>query len=157
MNKRRQRFIFVPTNSLSLFLRFSLIEMMHSQDANMIIGQLLDACIKIHSALGPGLFESVYEEVLTCELLKRSFTVQRQKAIPLLYDGIRFEDGFRADLLINRLVIVEIKSVEHLAPVHFKQLHTYLKLSGIKNGVLVNFNVNLVKEGFFRRFNNLVS
>lgn len=83
--------------------------MMHSPDANMIIGQLLDTCIKIHYALGPGLFESVYEEVLTYELLKRSFIVQRQKAIPLVYDGIRFEDGFRADLLINGSVIVEIK------------------------------------------------
>lgn len=129
---------------------------MSPEEANTTIGQILDACIKIHSELGPGLFESVYEEVLMYELLKRSFTVQKQKPIPLIYDGIKFEDGFRADLLVNGKVIIEVKSVEQLAPVHFKQLHTYLKLSGIKNGVLVNFNVNLIKDGFYRRFNNLV-
>lgn len=129
---------------------------MSPEEANTTIGQILDACIKIHSELGPGLFESVYEEVLIYELLKRSFTVQKQKPIPLIYDGVKFEDGFRADLLVNGKVIIEVKSVEQLAPVHFKQLHTYLKLSGIKNGVLVNFNVNLIKDGFYRRFNNLV-
>lgn len=129
---------------------------MSPQEANTTIGQILDACIKIHCELGPGLFESVYEEVLMYELLKRSFTVQKQKPIPLIYDGVKFEDGFRADLLVNGKVIIEVKSVEQLAPVHFKQLHTYLKLSGIKNGVLVNFNVNLIKDGFYRRFNNLV-
>lgn len=129
---------------------------MSPEEANTTIGKILDACIKIHSELGPGLFESVYEEVLMYELLKRSFTVQKQKPIPLIYDGIKFEDGFRADLLVNGKVIIEVKSVEQLAPVHFKQLHTYLKLSGIKNGVLVNFNVNLIKDGFYRRFNNLV-
>lgn len=73
-----------------------------------------------------------------------------------MYNGIRFEDGFRADVMINKVVIIDIKLVEHIAPVHCKQLHTYLKLSGIKNGVLVNFNANLLKDGFFRRFNNLV-
>lgn len=128
---------------------------MYVEDSNTIIGQILDACIKVHSELGPGLFESVYEEVLMYELIKRSYTVQKQKPIPLIYDGIKFEDGFRADLLVNGMVIIEVKSVEQIAPVHFKQLHTYLKLAGIKNGVLVNFNVNLLKEGFYRRFNNL--
>lgn len=129
---------------------------MSPEEANTTIGQIFDACIKIHRELGPGLFESVYEEVLMYELLKRSFTVQKQKPIPLIYDGVKFEDGFRADLLVNDKVIIEGKSVEQLAPVYFKQLHTYLKLSGIKNGVLVNFNVNLIKDGFYRRFNNLV-
>lgn len=129
---------------------------MSAEEANTTIGLILDACIKIHRELGPGLFESVYEEVLMYELLKRSFTVQKQKPIPLIYDGIKFENGFRADLLVNGKVIIEVKSVDQLAPVHFKQLHTYLKLSGIKNGVLVNFNVNLIKDGFYRRFNNLV-
>jgi GxxExxY protein len=129
---------------------------MSPEEANTTIGLILDACIKIHRELGPGLFESVYEEVLMYELLKRSFTVQKQKPIPLIYDGIKFENGFRADLLVNGKVIIEVKSVDQLAPVHFKQLHTYLKLSGIKNGVLVNFNVNLIKDGFYRRFNNLV-
>ncbi len=106
--------------------------------------------------MGPGLFESVYEDVLIYELAKRSFSVQKQKGIPVVYDNIKFEDGFRADLLVENKVIVEIKSVENLAPIHFKQLHTYLKLSGIQDGVLVNFNVNLLKQGFHRRFNNFL-
>jgi GxxExxY protein len=128
--------------------------MIHPQDANNIIGSILDACIKIHNELGPGLFESVYEEVLLYELIKRSVHVERQKAIPVIYDGLKFNDGFRADLFVEGKVIIEIKSVDQLAPVHFKQIHTYLKLSGIKNGILVNFNVNLLKDGFYRRFNN---
>jgi GxxExxY protein len=127
---------------------------MHLKDANTIIGVILDACIKIHTELGPGLFESVYEDVLMYELIKRSLSVQKQKAIPVIYDGVKFNDGYRADLLVEGIVIIEIKSIEQLAPVHFKQIHTYLKLSGIKNGVLVNFNVNLLKDGFHRRFNN---
>lgn len=125
-----------------------------SKNVNNITGQILDACIKIHNELGPGLFESVYEEVLMYELIKRELTVQKQKAIPVIYDGIKFEDGFRADLIIDRVVIIEIKSVDQLSPVHFKQLHTYLKLSNIKDGVLINFNVNLLKDGFHRVFNN---
>lgn len=128
---------------------------MAPKDINIITGQILDACIKVHSELGPGLFESLYEEVLLYELKKRLLSVQKQKAIPVIYDGIKFADGFRADLVVEGVVIIEIKSVEQVAPVHFKQLHTYLKLSGIKNGVLINFNVNLLKEGFYRRFNNL--
>src|SRR5476651_2594080 len=112
---------------------------MPTKDANIIIAAVLDACIKVHTELGPGLFESVYEGALTYELLKRSFEVQKQKAIPVIYDGIKFVDGS---------VIIEIKSVDQLAPVHFKQLHTYLRFSGLRNGVLVNFNVNLLKDGF---------
>ncbi len=129
---------------------------MVQKDVNYLIGQILDASIKIHTELGPGLFESVYEEVLMYELCKRSLLVQRQLGIPVFYDGIKFKDGFRADLMIESKVIVEIKSVDILSLVHFKQLHTYLKLSGTKNGILINFNVNLLKEGFYRRFNNFV-
>jgi GxxExxY protein len=127
---------------------------MYTQDANAIIGLILDSSIKIHSELGPGLFESVYEEVLMYELTKRALAVQKQRTIPVVYDSIKFGAGFRADLFVENLVIIEIKSVEQLAPVHFKQIHTYLKLSGVKNGVLINFNVNLLKDGFYRRFNN---
>jgi len=94
--------------------------MIPSKDVNIIIGIILDACIKIHSELGPGLFESVYEEVLMYELIKRSLSVQRQKAIPVIYDGIKFKDGFRADLFVEGTVIIEIKSIEMLAPLHFK-------------------------------------
>ena len=128
---------------------------MAQKDANIIIAQILDACLKVHCELGPGLFESLYEEVLLYELNKRLLSVQKQKAIPVIYDGVKFEDGFRTDLFVEGVVIIEIKSVERVAPVHFKQLHTYLKLSGVRNWVLVNFNVNLLKEGFYRRFNNL--
>lgn len=127
---------------------------MVQKDPNIIIGLILEASIKIHQELGPGLYESVYEQVLMYELIKKSLSVQKQKAIPLIYDGIKFEDGFRADLFIEEKVIIEIKSIEQLAPLHFKQLHTYLKLSGVRNGLLINFNVNLLKDGFYRRFNN---
>ncbi|MES2371992.1 MAG: GxxExxY protein [Bacteroidota bacterium] len=123
-------------------------------NVNAITGNILDACLKIHNELGPGLFESVYEQVLFYELNKRSLLVQKQKPIPVIYDSIKFEDGFRADLIVNGLVIVEIKSVDLLSPVHYKQLRTYLKLSNIKDGILVNFNVNLLKDGFHRIFNN---
>ena len=124
------------------------------KNVNVITGLILDACIKIHKELGPGLFESVYENVLRYELNQRSLFVETQKAIPVIYDDIKFEDGFRADMVVNNLVIVEIKSVDLLAPLHYKQIHTYLKLSKIKDGVLVNFNVNLLIEGFHRIFNN---
>jgi len=124
------------------------------KNVNSITGLILDACIKIHNELGPGLFESVYENVLCYESHKRSLFVQTQKAIPVVYDGIKFEDGFRADMIVNNLVIVEIKSIDLLGPLHYKQIHTYLKLSNIKDGLLINFNVNLLKEGFHRIFNN---
>lgn len=125
-------------------------------DVNVITGDILDSCIKIHTRLGPGLFESVYEELLVYELKKKNREVVRQKAIPVVYDSVKFTDGFRADIIVNNLVIIEIKSIEHLSPVHFKQIHTYLKLAELANGVLVNFNVNLLKDGFFRVFNNHV-
>ena len=89
------------------------------------------------------------------ELVKRSLSVQKQKAIPVIYDGIQLVDGFRTDLFVEGMVIIEIKSIGMPAPVHFKQIHRYRKLSGVRNGVLVNFNVNLLKDGFYRRFNNL--
>ena len=126
------------------------------REINIITGIILDTCIKIHNELGPGLFESVYEDVLMYELIKRDLSVQKQRGIPVVYDNIRFDDGFRAELIIEGVVIVEIKSVEQLSPVHFKQIHTYLKLSNIKNGLLVNFNVNFLKDGFHRVFNNHV-
>ena len=124
------------------------------KNVNIITGLILDVSIKIHNELGPGLFESVYENVLCYESHKRSLFVQTQKAIPVVYDGIKFEDGFRADMIVNNLVIVEIKSIDLLGPLHYKQIHTYLKLSNIKDGLLINFNVNLLKEGFHRIFNN---
>ena len=125
-------------------------------EINKITGIVLDAFIRVHSTLGPGLFESVYEEVGAYELNKSGLYVERQKATPVVYDNIKFDDGFRADLIVERKLIIEIKSVEALAPVHFKQVMTYLKLMNIKDGILVNFNVDLLKDRFHRVFNNHV-
>ncbi len=121
---------------------------------NDITGELIDVFIKVHSKLGPGLLESVYEEVICYELNKRNLKYTRQKGIEVMYDDVKMDIGFRADLIIENKVIVEIKSVELLAPVHHKQLLTYLKLTGNKVGLLVNFNVNLVKDGIVRIVNN---
>lgn len=121
---------------------------------NQITGDILNACIKIHTKLGPGLLESVYENILRYELEKLGYTVEQQKPIPVIYDDIKFEDGFRADLVVQGMVIIELKSVEALEKIHFKRTYTYLKLSNIHDGILVNFNVNLIKDGFHRLFNN---
>ena len=125
-----------------------------SAEVNNITGIILDSCIKIHTVLGPGLFESVYETLLSYELNKRGLNVVCQKGIPVVYDDIKFNDGFRADLIVENKVIIEVKSVDILSPVHFKQLHTYLKLSNVRDGVLINFNVDLMKNGYHRIFNN---
>jgi len=107
---------------------------------NELTGLIIECSIGIHKKLGPGLFESVYEEILHYELQKREIHVQRQVDIPVFYDGLKMDIGFRADLIVEKEVIVEIKSVEFLQPVHFKQLTTYLKLSGHSVGILINFN-----------------
>jgi GxxExxY protein len=122
---------------------------------NEITGQIVDAAIKVHRTLGPGLLESVYEIVLAYELVKRGFTVARQQAIPIVYETMTFDDAFRADLIVNNLVIVELKSIEAIAPVHKKQLLTYLRLSGRHVGLLINFNVELLKDGLTRIVENL--
>jgi GxxExxY protein len=128
---------------------------MEVTDPNTIIREILDSCIAIHTELGPGLFESVYESALTFSLMQKQFFIEVQKGIPVIFQGLKMDHGFRADLVVEGRIIVEIKSVEQLTPVHFKQIHTYLKLSGLKHGILVNFNVDLLKNGFYRRFNNL--
>jgi len=125
-------------------------------ETNEITGLILDTFIKIHSVLGPGLFESVYEEIGAYELNKKGLYVERQKAIPVIYDNLKFEDGFRADLVVEKKIIVEIKSIEALSPVHYKLVMTYLNLMNLKDGILVNFNVDLLKDGFHRVFNNHV-
>ncbi len=121
---------------------------------NEITEALIDIFIKIHSRLGPGLLESIYEEVICYELKKRNLNFKRQEGIEVFYDGNKMDIGFRADIIVEDKVIVEIKSVEALAPVHHKQLLTYLKLTDKKVGLLVNFNVNLVKDGIVRIVNN---
>jgi GxxExxY protein len=121
---------------------------------NAITGNIIDAAIKVHKVLGPGLFESVYEEVLAYELIKRSMLVERQVAIPVQYEEVKMDVGFRADLLVEKEIIVEIKSIESIRPVHKKQVITYLRLTNHKIGLLINFNEELLKNGITRLFNN---
>ena len=123
-------------------------------EINDITGQIIDASIKVHTSLGPGLFESVYEEVLNYELTKRGILSERQVPIPVYYDSLKMEVGFRADILVEKKVIVELKSVEIVLPVFKKKLLTYLKLSNLQIGLLINFNEELLKKGITRLFNN---
>ena len=123
-------------------------------EVNDITGQIIQACIKIHNHLGPGLFESIYEEVLCYELIKRDLIIQRQAPVPVFYDNLKMEIGFRADVIVENQVIVEIKSLETLAPVHKKQVLTYLRLTNTRIGLLINFNEELLKNGITRLFNN---
>ena len=122
---------------------------------NEISKIIVDVAFKIHVKLGPGLLESVYEAVLAYELESRGLTVVRQQAIPVVYEAVRLDLGFRADLIVNNKVIIEVKSIEAVAPVHAKQLRTYLRLTDLKLGMLINFNVNLIKDGITRVVNNL--
>lgn len=122
---------------------------------NEIAKIVFDISLEMHRQYGPGLFESVYEEILFYELVQRGIVVERQKAIPVFHKEIKMEIGFRADLMIEKKVIIEIKSVEELAKVYYKQVITYLKLTDCKLGLLINFNVDLLKGGFHRVVNRL--
>lgn len=122
---------------------------------NEIAKLVVDVCFKIHYRYGPGLFESVYEEIFCYEWQKTKIPFTRQQAIPLVHEEIKLEAGFRADLIIDNKVIVELKSIEVLAPVHYKQVQTYLKLTNLRLGLLINFNVSLIKDGIHRIVNNL--
>ena len=122
---------------------------------NEIATQIVDAAYKIHTTLGPGLLESVYEAVMAEELTKRGLRAVRQQAIPVVYENVHLEVGFRADLIVEGKVIVEMKSVENLAPVHKKQLLTYLRLADKRLGLLINFDTELIKDGIARVVNNL--
>jgi GxxExxY protein len=122
---------------------------------NVLAKEIVDAAYRIHVGLGPGLFESVYEEVLATDLQKRGLCFARQQPIPFVYDGTLFEMGFRADLVVEGKVIVEIKSIVAIAPVHTKQLLTYLKLADKRLGLLINFNVALIRDGITRIVNGL--
>lgn len=114
----------------------------------------MDAAFAVHSALGPGLLESVYEQCLAAELELRNIPFQRQIAMPVLYRGMRLEAGFRIDLLVGGLIVVEVKATETTLPIHEAQLVTYLKLSGYRLGLLINFNVKLIKDGIRRRIHS---
>ena len=122
---------------------------------NEISKIIVDVAYKVHSKLGPGLLESVYEEILYFEFLKLGLKVQRQTVFPVICDNFKMELGFRADLIVENKVIIELKSVENIVPVHPKQLLTYLKITGLKLGLLINFNEALIKDGITRIVNNL--
>ncbi|MEL6441454.1 MAG: GxxExxY protein [Cyanobacteria bacterium J06621_8] len=122
---------------------------------NEISKEIVDAAYKIHTSLGAGLLESVYEAVMAYELGKRGLKFERQKPIPVVYEGRHLGEGFRADFIVENLVIIELKSVESIAPVHKKQLLTYLRLTNKNLGLLINFNTDLIKNGITRIVNNL--
>ncbi len=122
---------------------------------NEIAKIVVNICFKIHTQYGPGLFESVYEEIFCYELAKTGLFFTRQQPIPLIHEEIKMEIGFRADVIVEKKVIVELKSIELLAPLNFKQVRTYLTLTGCKLGLLVNFNVELIKDGIHRIVNKL--
>ena len=122
---------------------------------NEIATLAVDLCFKIHKQYGPGLFESIYEEIFCYEWRKNQIPFSKQKSIPLVHELMKMEVGFRADIIIDNKVIIELKSIEALAPIHHKQVQTYLRLSGCKLGLLINFNVPLIKDGIHRIVNKL--
>ena len=122
---------------------------------NEISRIIVDVAYKIHIKLGPGLLESVYEAIMCHELIKRGLKVERQKPIPVIWDEIYLDIGFRSDLVVEDKVIVELKSVETLSKVHSKQILTYLKITNTKLGLLINFNETLIRDGIYRIVNGL--
>ena len=125
---------------------------MHENELATII---VDCAFKVHTTLGPGLLETVYQAALAYELKKRGLIVALERGIPAVYEEVRLELGFRADIVVENRVIIECKSIEALAPVHGKILLTYLRLAGMRLGLLINFNVPLIKEGIRRVVNDL--
>lgn len=134
----------------------------HRQDAKVprkdlneieecLASSIVDAAIRVHATLGPGLLESAYETCLAHELEKRGHQVKRQVVLPIHYDTLTLDAGFRMDMVVDGLAVLELKSVEHLLPVHHAQMLTYLKLSGLRLGFLLNFNVSLMKDGISRK------
>ncbi len=119
-------------------------------ELNEITGDVLDASVKIHKMLGPGLLESVYERLLCIELEKRGHVVERQKQISFVYEGVLFENAFKVDIMVDGMVVVELKSTSQMHPVYPKQVRTYLVLTGLTVGLLVNFGMSTLKEGFVR-------
>lgn len=122
---------------------------------NDVAKQVVDVAFNIHQAYGPGLLESVYEAIMAYELKKRGLLVKRQQPIPVIHEDVRMGVGFRADLIVENKVVVEIKSIEAVSPVHKKQLLTYLRLTDKRLGLLINFNVELIKHGISRIVNRL--
>jgi GxxExxY protein len=123
------------------------------EERNKLSERIIGCAIKVHRALGPGLLESAYEACLAHELTKAGLSVKRQVAVPIVYDGIKLDAGYQLDLVVEDKIIIELKSVETLLPIHEAQLITYLKLTDIKLGLLINFNVALLKNGIKRKVN----
>jgi len=119
-------------------------------EINRITGEIVDAAFRLHNRIGPGLLESVYEALLCRSLERKGFRVERQKPVSFEYDGMRFDEVCRLDLLVEGVVVVELKSVEKIAPVHHKQILTYLRLMDLPIGLLLNFGAPLMKDGVFR-------
>ena len=128
-----------------------------SAEEDRLATVVVDACVKLHTSIGPGLLESVCERILVHELEHRGCYVEKQVSVPIIYGGLTFEEGFRADLIVGKCLIIELKSVEKLLPVHKKQLLTYLRLTGLHLGLLVNFGEELMKTGIHRIINNRMS
>lgn len=128
--------------------------MLHENEISQIV---FDSGLKIHRNLGPGLLESAYEECLFYELSKTGLLIEKQKAMPLVYENVRLDIGYRLDLMVERKVIIEVKSCESLNDVHLAQVLTYLKLSGCRLGLLINFNTKLFKNGYKRILNGDVA
>ena len=124
-------------------------------EINDITGNIVDSAIKVHKALGPGLLESAYEACLAHELRKRERKVLTQVGLPVIYDGVKLDVGYRLDMLVEDSVIVELKAVETILPIHEAQLLSYLKLSGLKVGLLINFHVPILTQGIKRMVNRL--
>jgi len=125
-----------------------------TQSFNELTERVIGACIEIHRALGPGLLESAYEECLCHELSIAGISFERQKPLPVHYKNVKLDCGYRLDLVVDQKIIVELKAVENLMPIHEAQLLTYLKLSGLTLGLLINFNVAMLKQGIKRIVNN---
>lgn len=124
------------------------------ENVNEITEKVIAAAIAVHRALGPGLLESAYEACLAYELAERGLAIERQKELPVIYRGVKVDRGYRIDLLVQGLVVVELKMVEELAPIREAQLLSYLKLSGCRVGLLINFNVKMLKQGIRRMVND---
>lgn len=118
--------------------------------ANKLTEKIIDSCITVHERLGPGLLESVYQKCLAYECGKRGLIAEIEKSVPLIYDDLHFETAFKADMIINNSIIIELKTVEKVLPVHEAQILTYMRLTGLKVGLLINFNARLIKDGIKR-------
>jgi len=128
--------------------------MNESENLNYVTERIIHAAIEVHKALGPGLLESAYQACTAFELIQDGFRVDQQKPLPIEYKGVHVDAGYRLDMVVNNAVVVEFKSIDALAPIHDAQLLSYLKLSGIKVGLLINFNVKYLKNGIRRIVNN---